>query len=315
MSHYENNLEGNAAEETPRNALEDYIAEISDLVSQELEGTLPAEWNVQAKLQQAMMYSLMAGGKRLRPLLVIAACEALGGSREAALPVAAAIEMVHTYSLIHDDLPAMDNDDYRRGKLTNHKVFGEATAILAGDALLTHAFYSIVQVSRKFGIPAESTLSIVEDLAVMAGPRGMVGGQIADMEGEQGLTDLAQLQYIHLHKTGDLIIFSLLAGGRIAGATEQQLQALREFGTAIGLAFQVQDDILDLVGDEGKLGKKTGSDIKQQKVTYPYFIGLEASRNEVKQLTDTARNAVLNGGFQDNTRLLEIADYLMARDH
>lgn len=315
MSHYENNLEGSAAEETLRLPLEDYIAEISELVSHELEGTLPAEWEVQANLQQAMLYSLMAGGKRLRPLLVIAACEALGGSREAALPVAAAIEMVHTYSLIHDDLPAMDNDDYRRGKLTNHKVFGEATAILAGDALLTHAFYSIVKASRKFNIPAESALSIVEDLAVMAGPRGMVGGQIADMEGEQGLTDLAQLQYIHLHKTGDLIIFSLLAGGRIAGATEQQLQALREFGTAIGLAFQVQDDILDLVGDEGKLGKKTGSDIKQQKVTYPYFIGLEASLDEVKQLTDTARNAVLNGGFQDNTRLLEIADYLMARDH
>lgn len=315
MSCFENNLEGSSAEETLRQPLEDYIATISDLVSHELEGTLPDEWKVQANLHQAMMYSLMAGGKRLRPLLVIAACEALGGRREAALPVAAAIEMVHTYSLIHDDLPAMDNDDYRRGKLTNHKVFGEATAILAGDALLTHAFYSIVQASRKFGIPAENALSIVEDLAVMAGPGGMVGGQIADMEGEQGLTDLAQLRYIHLHKTGDLIIFSLLAGGRIAGATEQQLQALREFGTAIGLAFQVQDDILDVVGDEGKLGKKTGSDIKQQKVTYPYFIGLEASREEVKQLTDTARNAVLNGGFQDNTRLLEIADYLMARDH
>ncbi|UQZ37350.1 polyprenyl synthetase [Paenibacillus sp. PK3_47] len=281
----------------------------------ELGGTLPAEWTVPAHLKEAMNYSLQAGGKRLRPLLVIAACEALGGRREAALPVAAAIEMVHTYSLIHDDLPAMDNDDYRRGKLTNHKVFGEAAAILAGDALLTHAFYSIVQSSRKYGIPAEHTLSIVEDLAEMAGPRGMVGGQIADMEGEQGLTDLAQLQYIHLHKTGDLIVFSLLAGGRIAGADTEQLAALREFGTHIGLAFQVQDDILDLVGDEGKLGKKTGSDIKQQKVTYPYFIGLEASRDEVKRLTDAARKAVLEGGFPDPSRLLEIADYLMARDH
>lgn len=298
-----------------RQPLEDYIASISDLLSHELETILPAAWTVPENLQQAMKYSLMAGGKRLRPLLVIAACESLGGSREAALPVAAAIEMVHTYSLIHDDLPAMDNDDYRRGKLTNHKVFGEASAILAGDALLTHAFYSVVQASRKFGIPADNVLSIVEDLAEMAGPRGMVGGQIADMEGEQGLTDLAQLKYIHLHKTGDLIIFSLLAGGRIAGATEKQLEALRDFGTSIGLAFQIQDDILDLVGDEGKLGKKTGSDIKQQKVTYPYFIGLEESRAEVKQLTEAARNAVLNGGFYDNQRLLEIADYLMARDH
>ncbi|OMD83815.1 polyprenyl synthetase [Paenibacillus odorifer] len=315
MNRFENDLEGSSASESMRQPLEDYIASISDLLSHKLETILPATWTVPENLQQAMKYSLMAGGKRLRPLLVIAACESLGGSREAALPVAAAIEMVHTYSLIHDDLPAMDNDDYRRGKLTNHKVFGEASAILAGDALLTHAFYSVVQASRKFGIPAENVLSIVEDLAEMAGPRGMVGGQIADMEGEQGLTDLAQLKYIHLHKTGDLIIFSLLAGGRIAGATEKQLEALRDFGTSIGLAFQIQDDILDLVGDEGKLGKKTGSDIKQQKVTYPYFIGLEESRAEVKQLTEAARNAVLNGGFYDNQRLLEIADYLMARDH
>ncbi|MEK3942484.1 polyprenyl synthetase family protein [Paenibacillus sp. FSL E2-0177] len=315
MNRFENDLEGSSASESMRQPLEDYIASISDLLSHELETILPAAWTVPENLQQAMKYSLMAGGKRLRPLLVIAACESLGGSREAALPVAAAIEMVHTYSLIHDDLPAMDNDDYRRGKLTNHKVFGEASAILAGDALLTHAFYSVVQASRKFGIPAENVLSIVEDLAEMAGPRGMVGGQIADMEGEQGLTDLAQLKYIHLHKTGDLIIFSLLAGGRIAGATEKQLEALRDFGTSIGLAFQIQDDILDLVGDEGKLGKKTGSDIKQQKVTYPYFIGLEESRAEVKRLTEAAQNAVLNGGFYDNQRLLEIADYLMARDH
>nr|WP_233184075.1 farnesyl diphosphate synthase [Paenibacillus sonchi] len=281
----------------------------------ELEAALPGEWSVPGNLKDAMNYSLQAGGKRLRPLLVIAACEALGGSRQAALPVAAAIEMVHTYSLIHDDLPAMDNDDYRRGKLTNHKVYGEATAILAGDALLTHAFYSVVQASRKHGVPAEHALSVVEDLAEMAGPRGMVGGQIADMEGEQGLTSLEQLQYIHRHKTGDLIVFSLTAGGRIAGADCRQLEALRDFGTHIGLAFQIQDDILDLVGDEGKLGKKTGSDLKQQKVTYPYFIGLDASRDEVKRLTEAARSAVLEGGFQDNTRLLDIADYLMKRDH
>ena len=298
-----------------REPLEQYIAEVSRLVADALKAILPVQWNVPQVLKEAMDYSLQAGGKRLRPLLVIAACEALGGSREAAVPVAAAIEMVHTYSLIHDDLPAMDNDDYRRGKLTNHKVFGEATAILAGDALLTHAFYSVVQASRRYGVAAGSVLSIVEDLAEMAGPRGMVGGQVADMEGEQGLTDLQQLQYIHLHKTGDLMIFSLLAGGRIAGADENQLEALREFGTQIGLAFQVQDDILDLIGDESKLGKKTGSDIKQHKVTYPYFIGLEASREEVERLTASARSSVLEGGFQDHSRLLEIADYLMSRDH
>lgn len=314
MSLFDNSAEG-AAGLTRREPIESYIAGINDLVTAELKTTIPAGWQVPANLLEAMQYSLMAGGKRLRPLLVIAACEALGGSRDAALPVAAAIEMVHTYSLVHDDLPAMDNDDYRRGKLTNHKVYGEATAILAGDALLTHAFYSVVQAARRHGVPAEAVLSIVEELAEMAGPRGMVGGQVADMEGEQGLTSLEQLRYIHEHKTGDLFIFSLLAGGRIAGANDQQLAALKDFGTGIGLAFQVQDDILDLIGDEGKLGKKTGSDIKQQKVTYPFFIGLDASRAEVESLTASARKAVQDGGFMDGSRLLEIADYLMKRDH
>ncbi|MEK5031236.1 polyprenyl synthetase family protein [Paenibacillus sp. FSL R7-0302] len=315
MSHSELEPSGGSAAAQGREPLEQYIADVSRWVTAALSSTVPEQWDVPQVLRESMEYSLQAGGKRLRPLLVTAACEALGGSREAALPVAAAIEMVHTYSLIHDDLPAMDNDDYRRGKLTNHKVFGEAMAILAGDSLLTHAFYSVVQASRKHGVPAERVLSIVEDLAEMAGPRGMVGGQVADMEGEQGMTDLQQLQYIHLHKTGDLVIFSLLAGGRIAGADEGQLEALRRFGTQIGLAFQIQDDILDLIGDESKLGKKTGSDIKQQKVTYPYFIGLEASRAEVKELTSAAQDAILEGGFNDPSRLLEIAEYLMSRDH
>lgn len=289
--------------------------QISEKVTTRLEDSLPADWQVPSSLKESMTYSLMAGGKRLRPLLVIAACEALGGNPEAALDAACAVEMVHTYSLIHDDLPAMDNDDYRRGKLTNHKVYGEATAILAGDALLTHAFYSITQISRKYGIAPEQVLAIVEDLAEMAGPRGMVGGQVADMEGEQGLTELAHLQYIHEHKTGDLIIFSLLAGGRIAGGSESELEALRAYGRHLGLAFQIQDDILDLIGDESKLGKKTQSDVKQEKVTYPYFIGLEASQREVDTLTREAKNVVLEGGFKDCSRLLEIADYLMRRDH
>ncbi|KWX81627.1 polyprenyl synthetase [Paenibacillus riograndensis] len=315
MSPVEPKQEAERAGTSLRQPLKEYIAEISSLVMNELEAALPEGWSVPGNLKNAMNYSLQAGGKRLRPLLVIAACEALGGSRQAALPVAAAIEMVHTYSLIHDDLPAMDNDDYRRGKLTNHKVYGEATAILAGDALLTHAFYSVVQASRKHGVPAEHALSVVEDLAEMAGPRGMVCGQIADMEGEPGLASREQLQYFHRHKTGELSVVSLKAAGRNAGADSAQLQALRDFGTHIGLAFQIQDDILDLVGDEGKLGKKTGSDLKQQKVTYPYFIGLDASRDEVKRLTEAARSAVLEGGFQDNTRLLDIADYLMKRDH
>lgn len=298
-----------------RPAFESYLQEITEQITNELKGILPAEWDVPQSLRDAMQYSLMAGGKRLRPLLVVAAAEALGAKRLAALPVACAVEMVHTYSLIHDDLPAMDNDDYRRGKLTNHKVFGEATAILAGDALLTHAFYSIVQAGRKSGVPAESLLSIVEDLSELAGARGMVGGQVADMEGEQGLTNLEQLQYIHLHKTGDLMVFSLIAGARIGGATEGQLEALRVFGRDLGLAFQIQDDILDLTGDEQKMGKKTQSDVNQQKVTYPFFIGLEQSQEQVRALTQSAKDALDRADLTDSSRLMEIADYLMRRDH
>ncbi|WP_442951864.1 polyprenyl synthetase family protein [Paenibacillus sp. A14] len=296
-------------------SINDYIGEISGLVGTRLESFLPGAWEVPESLAKSMEYSLMAGGKRLRPLLVIAAAESLGASREAALPVACAVEMVHTYSLIHDDLPAMDDDDFRRGKPTNHKVFGEATAVLAGDGLLTHAFYSVVQAARQPGVKVEEVLSIVEELAVYAGPSGMVGGQVADMEGEQGLTDLKRLQYIHERKTGDLIVFSLKAGGRIASATEEQLKALEIYGRALGLAFQIQDDILDLVGDEAKLGKKTQSDVKQKKVTYPYFLGLEASRAEVDRLTRSAKEAVTCGGIPNPERLLDIADNLLNRDH
>lgn len=297
-----------------RTPFETYLGEISDLISTRLSRLIPEGWDVPDNLVQAMNYSLMAGGKRLRPLLVIAAAESLGASREAAVPVACAIEMIHTYSLVHDDLPAMDNDDYRRGKLTNHKVFGEAMAILAGDGLLTHAFHFAVEAAR-YGVPAEAVLAIVEELSRYAGPAGMVGGQAADMEGEQGLTDATHLQYIHEHKTGDLIVFSTKAGGRIGAGDAAQLQSLETYGRAIGLAFQIQDDILDLVGDESKLGKKTQSDVKQGKVTYPYFHGLEESRKEVARLTGIAKEAVTGGNIPDPMRLLQIADYLLQRDH
>ncbi|UJF31249.1 polyprenyl synthetase family protein [Paenibacillus hexagrammi] len=295
--------------------LRDYITEEAKNVEAALQEALPGEWQVPAQLRESMQYSLMAGGKRLRPILVLAAAEALGGPREAALPVACAIEMIHTYSLIHDDLPAMDNDDYRRGKLTNHKVFGEAMAILAGDALLTHAFYSIAQARKVYGIAADRVLAITEELSEYAGARGMVGGQAADMLGEQGITKLEELEYIHTHKTSDLIIFSLRAGGHIAGASEEQMNALSQFGLCIGLAFQIQDDILDLVGDEAKLGKPVKSDEKQQKVTYPFFIGIEASEKKVKQLTDEGKQALLAAKLPNPDRLLQLADYLMQRDH
>jgi len=284
-------------------------------VEDALRGALPAGWDVPRQLREAMDYSLMAGGKRLRPIMVLAAAEALGGSREAALPVACAIEMVHTYSLIHDDLPAMDNDDYRRGKPTSHKMFGEAMAILAGDALLTHAFHSVAQAHRQHGVPAERVLAISEELAAYAGARGMVGGQAADMLGEQGITKLEELAYIHTHKTSDLIVFSLRAGARIAGADEAQLNGLSRFGHNIGLAFQIQDDILDVTGDEAKLGKPLKSDEKQRKVTYPYFIGLEASQAKVQELTEAGKKALLAAKLPKPERLLQLADFLMGRDH
>ncbi|MOA00785.1 Farnesyl diphosphate synthase [compost metagenome] len=249
---------------------------------------------------------------------MLTAAEAVFGKQsayQAALPVACAVEFIHTYSLIHDDLPAMDNDDFRRGKPTNHKVFGEATAILAGDALLTHAFHLIPLAVKQGGISAEIAIDIVADLAKLAGAPGMVGGQVADMEGEQGVTSIEELEYIHLHKTSDLVQFSVIAGARIGGADSRQLELLGKYARNIGLAFQIQDDILDLVGDESKLGKKTNSDVQQNKVTYPYLIGLEASKHQVELLTQEAKSAVLEAGLQSPERLLEIADYLVKRDH
>ncbi|MEK8127522.1 polyprenyl synthetase family protein [Paenibacillus filicis] len=293
----------------------DYIKGQAAWIERELERSIPAEWSMPSALREAMLYSLMAGGKRLRPILVLASAEALGGNSEDALPVALAVEMIHTYSLIHDDLPAMDNDDFRRGKPTSHKVFGEAMAILAGDALLTHAFYSVVQSARQRDVAGDIIADIVEELARLSGAPGMVGGQAADMQGEQGVTKLEELEYIHLHKTSDLVVFSVKAGGRIAGASREQLAALERFGTCLGLAFQIQDDILDLTGDEVKLGKPVQSDVKQQKVTYPYFIGLEASQAKVEELTREAREAIETAGFPAPERLLELADYLMKRDH
>ncbi len=298
--------------------IEDYIASTAQAVEAALQLALPGAWDVPNPLRESMLYSLNAGGKRLRPILVLAAAEAVRDSEtaaQAAMPIACAIEMVHTYSLIHDDLPAMDNDDYRRGKPTNHKVFGEAMAILAGDALLTHAFYCIAQTAKSGAISAEAALQIVEALGKLAGASGMVGGQAADMLGEQGVTSREQLDYIHLHKTSDLIAFSLQAGGIAGGADDKQREALGRFGRSIGLAFQIQDDILDLIGDERKLGKKTNSDVAQQKVTYPYLLGIEQSRTEVERLTREAKDALASSRLARTDRLLAIADYLMSRDH
>jgi geranylgeranyl diphosphate synthase type II len=265
------------------------------------------------RLREAMLYSLTAGGKRLRPILLLAAAEAVGGRDDDALPAACAVEMVHTYSLIHDDLPAMDDDDYRRGKPTNHKVFGEAMAILAGDGLLTHAFRWIADPRHAGNIPAEVRLRVCAELALYAGPAGMVGGQAADIEG--GADSIEALEYIHRHKTGDLIVFCLRAGGLIGGGTERQIAALDEFGRKIGLAFQIQDDVLDQIGDERKLGKKAGRDRKQDKVTYATLLGIERCRELVVRLSGEAKAALDGANLPNGERLLQLADYLMNRDH
>ncbi|WP_206098940.1 polyprenyl synthetase family protein [Paenibacillus nanensis] len=298
--------------------IREYLKQCAEATEAALQTSLPSDWDVPVSLREAMNYSLEAGGKRIRPALVLTAAHAINGSADAwksAMRIACAVEYIHTYSLIHDDLPAMDNDDYRRGKLTNHKVFGEAMAILAGDALLTHAFRLIPQAVREDGVPLDAGLAIVEDLATYAGAAGMVGGQAADMQGEQGITTIEQLEYIHLHKTSDLIVFSVKAGARIGGASVKQLELLSLYARNIGLAFQIQDDILDVIGDEKKLGKRTNSDVAQQKVTYPFLVGMEESIAMVSRLTQEAKDAVTEAGLASPEQLLRIADYLVQRDH
>lgn len=269
------------------------------------------------KLKQAMSYSLEAGGKRIRPFLVLEVAKAVSGNddiEKRAIYAACAIEYIHTYSLIHDDLPAMDNDDYRRGKLTNHKVYGEAMAILAGDALLTHAFGLLSKMAKRNLLDAQTAIELVDDLVQFAGAEGMVGGQVADIEAEQGDTSFDQLKFIQQHKTSDLIICSALAGARIAKASEVQLKHLSTFARNIGLAFQIQDDILDIIGDENKLGKAVNSDIQNEKVTYPFFIGLEESKQLVIQLTEEAKEALQLAELKNATVLSELADYLVHRE-
>lgn len=238
-----------------------------------------------APLRESMRYSLLAGGKRLRPILAIAACETVGGRAEDIIQAAAALEVVHTYSLIHDDLPAMDDDDLRRGIPTNHKVYGEAMAILAGDGLLTEAFTMVLGTK---GIPSERLAQAAWELSQAAGPRGMVGGQAQDMISENSEPDTGTLSYIHTHKTGALITASVRIGAILGGADARSLATLTHYGDKLGLAFQIVDDILDIVGDEAVIGKPVGSDLDKKKMTYPALYGLDASRAKAAQLIDGA---------------------------
>lgn len=266
-----------------------------------------------AIIKESMHYSLQAGGKRIRPLLLFATIDAFGGNTEAGLNTAVAIEMIHTYSLVHDDLPSMDDDDLRRGKPTNHKVFGEAIAILAGDALLTYSFQIISETPTQF-ITDTVKIKLIQELAKAAGPEGMVGGQVADMEGEEKRLTLEELEYIHIHKTGKMLEYSVLAGALIAGATEAQLQTLSKFAFHLGLAFQIRDDILDLEGQVEKIGKPVGSDTANQKSTYPSLLTIEGARKALSTHIDAAKKCLTETGLKTSL-LEEITNLIAERDH
>ena len=281
------------------------------LVDQALDRVLPAEDAPPPTVHRAMRYSVLAGGKRLRPLLVIAAAEAVGGAADRVMPTACALELIHTYSLIHDDLPAMDDDDYRRGRLTNHKVFGEAIAILAGDALLTFAFRLIADNAALVGDP-RAIRDVVATVADAAGTDGMVGGQVVDIESEGKTISAEMLDYIHTHKTAALIRASLVVGASLAGGDPRAVAAIRGAGETLGLAFQIVDDILDVEGNLAELGKTAGSDERKKKVTYPAYHGLDASRAKARALIEDAKRALAPlGPAAEPIRAL--SDFIYAR--
>lgn len=293
--------------------LKAYLKEQSARVDAALDRYLPRETELPHSVHKAMRYSIFAGGKRVRPILMLAACQAVGGNTERAIPAACAMEMIHTYSLIHDDLPAMDDDDFRRGNPTNHKVFGEAIAILAGDALLTEAFKLTSDPRFAFGCDAVARLSVIHEIATCAGSYGMVGGQVVDMESEgKPDVDLPTVQYIHTHKTGALIKASVVAGALLGGADGKSLAAITRYGEAAGLAFQIADDILDIEGTTEEIGKDAGSDQARGKATYPAVIGLAAAREEARNMMDEAMRALEIFGAEADP-LREIARYIVQR--
>lgn len=275
-----------------------------------LDKFIPVESELAPIIYESMRYSIFAGGKRLRPLLLMAAVEALGKQGESYLNIACGMEMIHTYSLIHDDLPAMDNDDYRRGKLTNHKVYDEAIAILAGDALLTLSFE--VMLAQK-DVQPQTLVAVVAEIAKAAGPSGMVGGQVLDMQSEGQNIPLEKLQLMHNAKTGALFTAAIKAGGMIAGANPKQLEMLVQFSKFYGLAFQITDDILDAVGEQEKIGKPVGSDEKNNKATFVTLYSVE----EAKKMAQVAVNNAIEclADFGDNAKLLKnFAEKLLVRD-
>lgn len=290
-----------------------YLKEQCAGIDAALDRFLPRETELPHSVHKAMRYSVFAGGKRVRPILLLAACQAVGGSVERAMPAACAMEMIHTYSLIHDDLPAMDDDDFRRGNPTNHKVFGEAVAILAGDALLTEAFKLASDPRFSEGCDPAGVLAVIHEIATCAGSYGMVGGQVIDMESEGCHDiDLATVQYIHTHKTGALIKASVVAGALLGGAGDRQLAAITRYGEAAGLAFQIADDILDIEGTTEEIGKDAGSDEARGKATYPAVMGVAAAKVEARSMMDEALGALEIFGVEADP-LREIARYIVQR--
>ncbi|MEW8976476.1 MULTISPECIES: farnesyl diphosphate synthase [unclassified Exiguobacterium] len=263
------------------------------------------------RLRDSMRYSLDAGGKRIRPALIYAVLDAFSIDRSKGDAAAAALEMIHTYSLIHDDLPAMDDDDLRRGRPTNHIAFDEATAILAGDALLTNAFSCLLETPAS----PEVKLALVERLAAAAGASGMVGGQLDDMLGERGgINDVAELESIHRRKTGALLVFAVEAGGLLAAVSPTDLEHLHQYGRHLGIAFQIQDDILDVTGDAEKIGKPVGSDEENEKATYPKLLGLEGAKRALTAQVEAAEQAI-EALSVEATTLKELLDFVVKRDH
>lgn len=298
--------------QSPAFDLKAYLIEKKSLVEKALDRSLPIV--KPEKIYEAMRYSLLAGGKRLRPILCLTTCELSGGTIDLAMPTACALEMIHTMSLIHDDLPAMDNDDYRRGKLTNHKVYGEDIAILAGDGLLSYAFEFVATQTPRTVDPYR-ILEVIARLGRTVGAEGLVGGQVLDLEseGKSGVT-VDTLTFIHTHKTGALLETSVVSGAILAGASEVEVQRLSRYAQRIGLAFQIVDDILDITATQEELGKTAGKDLKAQKVTYPSLWGLEESRNQAQQLVDGAiAELSYYGSAADPLRA--IAQFIVSRSH
>ncbi len=289
-----------------------YLSKKKGVVDKALDKLVPPAKMFPTSVHEAMRYSLFAGGKRVRPILAIAAAEALGARSSGLLPLAGALELIHTYSLIHDDLPAMDDDDFRRGRPTCHKVYGEAVAILAGDGLLNRAFEVLSDPRRTEAVPANRLLAIIREISAASGVLGMVGGQVVDMESEGREIDFPTLEYIHTHKTGALIRASVRVGALYAKASDKRLKALTRYGELAGLSFQIADDILDITGKREEIGKNIGSDLKKGKRTFPSFFGLEGSRLRANEVGDKAIDALRDFDRRADP-LRELAKYIVNR--